>query len=219
MTFKYTVGALCGLSALAAAGPLSAKQDDKLCAGYFDKQVVRNAYFGWGGNPTAPMAIPSHTLRVVESKVTSSFNDRQAIGTPATEDRFKQVWQSIDTWGAEEKVSAVITVDGWHAFAFPVTVPMTRKVEHAAGFYDVFSADEKQVRGHINPDEVSLIYATHLPAGNGTAQRAISFYGPGGDLIIGLYATEGNKVQNPKLIEGFNRTWELIKSMPRACAK
>jgi len=202
------------------AGNAQAKKfDENLCASYFDKQLVRKYYFGWGGKPADPMAIPSHNYRMAESKVSSSFSDQKALGTTSTPEVFKEVWKSVDAWGEDTPIKIVITVDGWQAFAYPTTVPVTRKEEHANGFYDVFADDGKGVRGHINPDLVSLIYAVKLPAGDGTFQRSLSFYGETGDLILGLYATEGGKPQNEAAIAGFDKSWDLLKSMPRACKK
>ncbi|MBL4639252.1 MAG: hypothetical protein JKY57_01855 [Kordiimonadaceae bacterium] len=201
----------------AAQAAKASKFNEELCASYFDKQLVRKAYFGWGGKPTDPMAIPSHTLRMVESKVTSSFSDKMALGINATPALFKEVWKSVDMWGEKTPIKVVITVDGWQAFAFPGHVPTTRKEDHANGFYDVFADDGSGLRGHISPKDVSLIYAVNLPAQDGTALRALSFYSQKGDLILGLYATEGGKPQNAEAIAGFDKSWDLLKSMPRAC--
>lgn len=216
MSCKILMAALCA-AVVSTQGASAASFNEKICASYFEKQLVRNYYFGWGGKPADPMAIPSHTYRIVESKITSSFSDKKAIGVTATPKIFKEVWKSVDSWGEKTPIKIVITVDGWHAYAFPSHVPTTNKKEHAKGFYDIFADDGEGVRGHINPDLVSMIYAVKLPAGDGTFQRSVSFYSHGGDLIFGLYATEGGKPQNKDAIAGFDRTWDVISNMPRAC--
>lgn len=219
MSRKILLAAVCAVAVFVAPAAYAAEFKDKLCGSYFEKELVRKHYFGWGGKPADPMAIPSHNLRIAESKVTSSFSDKRALGVYATPKIFKSVWKSVDSWGEQTPIKVVVTVDGWHAFSFPSHVPTTNKEKHAEGFYDVFADGGTALRGHINPDLVSLIYAVKLPAGDGTFQRSVSFYSPEGDLILGLYATEGGKPQDKDAVGGFDRTWNAIKAMPRACKK
>ncbi|PHR93674.1 MAG: hypothetical protein COA69_03300 [Robiginitomaculum sp.] len=190
---------------------------NELCGSVFDKTLVHDYYFVQDGHATDPMAIPSHDNKIVESKIVSSFSHEIAIGTYATPARFETVWKSVDTWGETTPIKVVVTVDGWHAFSFPSDVPTTRKEDHADGFYDVFANGGAGLRGHINPELVSMIYAVKLRASDDTYQRSLSFYGHGGDLILGLYASEGGKPQNADAIAGFNRSWNVIKAMPRSC--
>lgn len=218
MFVKKLLMATCAAACLSNVSQAE-KFDDKLCASYFEKQLLRQYYFGWGGKPTDPMPIPSHAYRIVESKVASAFSDQKALGVKANPKVFKQVWETVNTWGEDTPIKVVVTVDGWQAFSYPSNVPVTRKEEHAQGFYDVFADDGTGVRGHINPELVSLIYAVKLPANDGSYLRALSFYDDKGDLIIGLYASEGGKPQNQDAIAGFDRSWEFLKSMPRACSK
>lgn len=207
----------CLASVLVTIGAASnATANDDLCASYFDKQIVRNNFFGYGGNPASPPPIPSHDLRLIETKVVSSLSRRQAVGAPATRERFAEVWKSIDAWGADKNVNLVVTVDGWHAFAFPSKVPITQPSD-GGDFYDIYADNGEGVHTHINPDLLSYIYAINLPANNGRALRNVSFYDKKGDLVFAIHATEAGKEEDPDLIKAFDKTWSVIAAMPAAC--
>lgn len=217
-TLTYILGSVFLLSTACTTTQQTVEMS-QLCGSVSDKALVQDYYFVQDGHATDPMAIPSHDNKIVESKIVSSFSNETAIGANATPARFETIWKSVDTWGETTPIKAVVTVDGWHAFSFPSTVPTTRKGEHADGFYDVFADNGAGLRGHINPELVSMIYAVKLRANDDTYQRSLSFYGHGGDLILGLYASEGGKPQNADAIAGFNRSWNVMKAMPRSCKK
>ncbi len=203
---------LAGLS-----GAASANADAGLCAGYFEKQIVRNHFFGYGGNPASPPPIPSHDLRLVETKVVSSLSHKQAVGAVANPERFADVWETINAWGAEKNVNVVVTIDGWHAFSFPSKAPAAH--QDSNGRYAVSADNGAGVRALIDPELLSYIYAIRLPAANGRALRNVSFYDKKGDLVFALHASEAGKEEDPELIAAFDRTWSVIEAMPAACSE
>ena len=187
-----------------------------LCADSYEKFMVREFYekFRAGG----PMPIASRELELVETKIVSGLPPSQSIGTVASRERFERIWQSIDSWGADNWINIVLTVDGHHAFNFPSKVPTTRQPAPEA-FYSMWAEEGEGMHGHLNPDLMSLIYAVKIPAPDGSYLRAIAFYDRDGDLISGLYASEAGKARAEQVLQGFEETWSLIASMPRACRK
>lgn len=193
-----------------------ARFDASLCADSFDKSMVRDYYNKL--QSAAPPSIASRDLALVESKIVSGLPPSQAVGAVSNRERYEQIWQTIDSWGAENTISIVVTVDGIHAFSFPSKVPVTAAHDHG-GFYNSYANEGHGLRAHINPDLVSMVYAVKLAAAEGSFLRAVNFYDSYGDLIWGLYATEPNKARAEQVSTGFARTWETIASLPRACKK
>ncbi|MEM9570374.1 MAG: ChuX/HutX family heme-like substrate-binding protein [Pseudomonadota bacterium] len=196
--------------------PAQAEPDDSLCATYFEKQIVRNHYFGYGGNPAAPPPIPSHDLRLVETKVVSALPATMAVSAQATPKRFNKIWNTIDAWGADKDVKIIITVDGWHAFAYPGKVPIT-KAKSRNGFYVIESEGGAGMRHKINTRELSSVYAVKLEASNGRSLRNVSFYDKRGDLVFAVHATEPGYDEDPDLVAAFDQTWAVVDQMPSAC--
>ena len=80
----------------------------------------------------------------------------------------------------------------------------------------MYADDGKGVHGHITPQEVDQIWALQLPTVEADKfTRILGFYGKDGNLIVGLYVSEGVKDFDPKAVEGFERTRELLKKQPR----
>ena len=198
--------------------PLSAEVriDASLCADSSDKSIVRDYYNKI--QPAASPPIASRDLALVETKIVSGLPPSQAVGAVSNRERYEQIWQTIDSWGAENTINIVVTVDGFHAFSFPSKVPVTT-AHHDGGYYNSFSDGGNGVRAHINPDLVSLVYAVKLPAADGSFLRAVNFYDEYGDLIWGLYATEPDKSRAEQVSTGFVKTWKTIASLPQACKK
>ena len=215
MYHRYVVPAL--VTILASSGPAVADSggQTQLCADSYEKFLVRDWYRKY--QPGAPLPIPSRELELVETKIASGLPPSQSIGVAASRERFEAIWQSIDTWGEDNRINIVITVDGYHAFNFPSKVPVTQATDHPV-LYDAYADRGNGVHGHLNPDLMSMVFASKVPARDGTSLRAVSFYDQDGDLIAGLYASEPGKPTNETVLAGFERTWNLIAGMPRACA-
>lgn len=190
--------------------------DPTLCADSYDKSMVRDFYRLL--QPAAPPPIPSRDLALVETKIVSGLPPSQSIGTVASREVYETVWKTIDTWGADNQISLIVTVDGFQAYAFPSKVPVT-KTPAREPFYDMYADDGNGVHAHINPDLISMIYAVELPSAAGEYLRAINFYGEQGDLVVGVYATEPGKTRAQEVIDGFERSWAAIEALPRACKK
>jgi putative heme iron utilization protein len=206
------------LSLLAAAPALHAhEQADVLhCASQADTQRVRDYYTGY--RPGVPLPVPSRFLDVPEMVIASGLPAEQSIGTPGSPRIVKDIWKSIDAWGEKTAVKLVLTSGGKHAYAFPSLVPITQP-EDKSGYLDVYADGGKGVHAHIQVAHVKAVYATDIPGKEAARRtRAISFFGADGQLILGVYASIAAENADPAAVAGFAKTWELIRSLPRACA-
>lgn len=185
------------------------------CASADDARVVQDYYAKV--RPGAPPPPVSRLFRMEESRVVSGLKADEAYGVRSDRVFFDQVWKSIDTWGKDTRIGLVFTSGGMHAWNFPSTVPVTQ-ASTSPIWYDMYADDGAGVHGHVTPQEVDQIWALQLPTKEaGKFTRILSFYGKDGHLIVGLYVSEGVKDFDPKAVEGFERTRELLQSRPRIC--
>lgn len=214
--FAFTGAIAFGATALEPAQAASSTFDSRLCADSFEKHLVRGFYEMQ--TPAAVTPEVSRLLSIVETKVVSALPSKEAVGTQANPEVVKSVWESIDAWGADNGTFLVLTVKGWHAYSFPTKIPVAVKPPSDT-FFSVAADNGKGARVDMDLDSISLVYAVKLRAVNGNYLRTINFYDQDGDLIMALYATEPTKPVNEQVLSGFNRTWDLIDSMPSACKK
>lgn len=201
------------LAALALSGQASAVD---LCANADDAKVIQHYY---ANRPGAPLPPAARLFHIPEATVASALKTDEAYGVRSNRQFFEKVWQSIDTWGTDTRVGLVLTSGGQHAFNFPSKVPQTQATASQI-WYDIYADGGKGVHGHITPNEVEQIWAVQLPtAEKGKFTRMLNFYGTDGNLILGVYVSEGVKDFDPKAVEGFERTRELLKTQPRICVR
>jgi putative heme iron utilization protein len=166
--------------------------------------------------PGIPLAIPSRNLEIPEAAVSSALPNDAAVGVMATPEISAKVWDSLEAWGADAAVGLVFSPSGQHAFALPSLVPM-RVDDDTDGYLDVYADDGAGVHSHIQMKYVSAIYATDVKAPNGERTRGVTYFGPDGHGIIGVFASIKGDVYSDAAVAGFTDTWDLIASMPQAC--
>lgn len=189
----------------------------ELCATDTEKEQVR-AYYG-EGKSGKPFAVPARTLDLVESKVASAMPYSKSIGVEGTPQKFRDIWASIEAWGAQTKVGMLLSSNKVHTFNFPSLVPISLP-DDGSGIQDIYADNGDGVHSHVKRSDIALVYAAKLPAGDkGYLTRTITFYDPRGELIFGVLAGEATGKGDPAAIAGFEKTWELIEGMPRACSK
>lgn len=199
-----------GLSGAAQADPGAG------CATPEDQAVVRHYYEHI--RKAAPPPIPGRLYRMKEARVVSALPPSQAYGVRSSRTLFEEVWKSIDTWGAETRIGLVFTSGGTHAWNFPSKVPITQDSTSEI-MYDMYADGGKGVHGHITQADVDSIWALQLPTAEPDKfTRILSFYDKAGDLIVGLYVSEGTKPFDARAVEGFERTRALLQTRPRLCA-
>lgn len=194
-----------------------ARADNAPCASADDARIVQQYYRDV--RPAAPPPAVGRLFRMKETAVVSAIDPAHAWGVRSDPVFFEQVWKSIDGWGADTKIGLVFTSGGLHAWNFPSTVPQTWETTDQL-FYDMYADKGAGVHGHITQYDVDQIWALQLPTKEeGKFTRILSFYNTQGDLIVGLYVSEGTKAFDPKAVAGFERTRELLKTRPRTCVR
>lgn len=185
------------------------------CATEGQKAEVRSYYADQ--RPGVPLAVASRHFDYPELVIASGLPAEQSFGTAATPETTRKIWDSIDAWGAKTEVRLVLTPNSEHAFAFPSLVPVTQPDE-GDGYLDVYADEGRGVHSHIQLDRVAAIFASDIPVDmSGKRTQAISLFGHDGDLILGVYATIRGEEYEGDAVAGFERTRDLIGSMPRIC--
>lgn len=201
------------LATLGLAGYASASDT---CATADDAKVIQHYYAKT--RPGAPPPAVSRLYRMNEASVVSALDQAHAYGVRSNRVLFEEVWKSVDAWGADTRIGIVFTSGGMHAWNFPSKVPQTWPSSSPI-WYDMYADNGDGVHGHITPQEVDQIWTVQLPTKEADKfTRILGFYDKQGDLIVGLYVSEGTKPFDPKAVVGFERTRELLKSQPRICA-
>jgi len=203
------------LAAALTAVPATANAYGPVCATTEQAGNIKDYYTK--SRPGVPLPVPSRYFNVTEFVVASALPTESSLGVEATPEVTKQIWASIDGWGASTKVTLVLSPGSKHAFAFPSLVPVTQS-DAKDGYLDVYADGGKGVHSHLQLDHVKAIYATDLPTKDPKFRtRGVSFFGPSGDLILGVYASINTAGYDQKAVDGFGRTWNLLKGMPRHC--
>lgn len=206
---------LLGLPLLAALGLSGETRASDTCASADDAKVIQHYYSAV--RPGGPPPAAARLFRMKEATVVSALKTEHAYGVRSDRRFFEEVWKSVDSWGADTRIGIVFTSGGMHAWNFPSTVPTSRSTSTPI-WYDMYADDGAGVHGHITPQEVDQIWVMQLPTVEPDKfTRVLGFYGQDGHLIVGLYVSENTKPYDPKAVEGFERTRELLKTRPRIC--
>jgi len=214
MSTRQWISGIAGVLALSASG-LAPQLAQAACATAAQKTFVQDYYTT--KRPGVPLAVASRYFEIPEETVASAVSADASYGVAATPALVQKVWSSIDAWGAKTRVTLVFSPSSEHAFAIASLVPITQS-DPAPGYLDVYADEGKGVHSHIQLSRVSSIYATDLPTNkDGFRTRAISFFGPDGNLIIGVYASLKTDPFDAVAVEGFNATRTLLKTLPRLC--
>lgn len=206
---------LIAAAAAIALIPVQANAHGGACATPEQKRNIR-AYYD-KTRPGVPLPVASRYFNLPEAVIASALPVEAAVGTAVTPEIADRVWKSIDAWGATTKVSLVLSPNSKNAFAFPSLVPITQD-DSSDGYLDVYADGGKGVHSHIQIANIAAIYAHDMPNGDGKNRtRGISFFGPTGDLIIGVYASIKADPFDQKAVDGFARSWDLLKAMTPPC--
>lgn len=204
-------------SVLAPVSSVSAHGDyeSKFCA--TDAQKAQAYEFVTKTRPGKPLAVGARALNIIEGTFASGLvGSDLTVGTLGTAEKFREIWASVEKWGAKTKVGIYWSANNKHTFSFPSYVPMSLP-DDGSGMQDIYADDGKGIHSHVVRDDVKGIFATRLIIGE-HATRTVTFYDSTGDLIWGIIASEANGKGEKAAIDGFEETWKLIASMPQICA-
>ncbi len=178
---------------------------DTQCATAADAARV-SALYATAPAPMTFAAAPQ--LKLTEASIASAISADKAIGTTGA--GFAPIWDSLTQWDGALflvlKAGAVFEISSKVSKGEPSTKSKFFNLGH-----------EGALSGHLRPDLVSSIYALQLPAREGMS-RGVMFYDAKGENILGVFAGGEGKEPTTAQLAQFEATWNLIKSMPRACA-
>lgn len=170
-------------------------------------------------SPGAPIPIATHDLAISEAHLISALPQNWRVGTPATPETARAVWESIDDWGKLANTKLIFGINGIHNFIIPTHVPITQ-VDEKDGYLDIKADNGDGLHGHIITDDVKYIYAVKLPnADTKIFTRSIGFYDPRGGLIVSIYVNLPAYKGEIAAINGFEASWNLIENMSRICTQ
>lgn len=156
----------------------------------------------------APMPFQSQEeLKLPESTIASALPGTLATGIDGS--HFRAVWDSLVGW----ETAMVMIRKGGNVFEVSTKIvagePSKRSKYFNLGHDSAFS-------GHLRPDLIASIYAVALPGREGLA-RGVFFYDAAGESVFGVFLPGEGATPSAKAIADFERTWNLIKSMPARC--
>lgn len=183
------------------------------CATYEQAQKVQSTYATVTG---APLAVVSRIVNLPEVLVATGVPKENRLSIHASPDISKKIWASIDGWGAQTNIRMVYTMGGGHVLDFPSKVPIAGP-DLDDGWIDIYADNGDGVHGHLWLERIASIHAIDIPGADDVRTRTISFYGPDGKLVLGLYASITTKKFDQSAVDGFAKTQTLIASMPQLC--
>lgn len=195
--------AVAPLLVLADTPPVAAA--DPQCAAPADAARVAALY----ATAPAPMTFAAAAqLKLAEAAIASAIPGDKAIGTTGA--GFVSVWDSLTHWG---NALFLVIKDG-NVFEISSAVskgePSTK-----SRFFNL--GHEGALSGHLRPDMVASLYAMQLPTREGFT-RGVMFYDARGENVMGVFVGGEGKEPSAEQLARFKATWDLIKSLPRACA-
>lgn len=201
-----------GLTSVSEAALNKGKNID-ICAPAKVAQKVQKIYKKM---PGAPLAIIGRVAGVPEVHVATGLPKENSVGILANPEIVKKVWATIDDWGKSTHVRLVFTMGGGHVLDFPHMIPITQ-TDLDDGWIDIYADDGNGVHGHMWLERIHSIQAVDIPGRDDVRTRTISFYGPDGKLVMGVYASITTKKFDQNAVDGFAKTRALIASLPQAC--
>ncbi|PHR93675.1 MAG: hypothetical protein COA69_03305 [Robiginitomaculum sp.] len=203
----------CSFTALPSYAELNHGVAISACATNAQAQAVQAHYLKVKG---APLAVVGRMVNLPEVLVASGVPKKNRHSVQASAKISKEIWSSIDSWGAQTNIRMVYTMGGKHVLDFPSKVPISGP-DLDDGWIDIYADNGDGVHGHLWLERIASIHAVDIPGVDGVQTRTISFYGPDGQLVLGLYASITTKTFDKKAVDGFARTQALIASMPQLC--
>lgn len=189
----------------APANALVVAPPSALCATTAQASAVAATY---AKTPAPPTFAAAAMLKIPEAVVASALPPTIAIGVAG--DQFRAVWESMSEWDS----AVALIMKGGDVFEISTKI-VKGTPSKTSKFYNLGNA---ALSGHLRPDLISVLYAVQI-AGKEGAMRGVMFYDGNGDNVFGVFArgaAEGKDPSTQQLAQ-FEATWNLIKSLPRAC--
>jgi putative heme iron utilization protein len=174
------------------------------CAAPADVQRVRALY------ATTPAPLPFQATRELglnEAVISSALPDSLSLGVDGS--HFRTVWDSVTGWGE----ALILIQRGAHVLEvhspLPAGEPSTRS--------KFFNLGEAPFSGHLRPDLLSGIHLVAIPGREGLV-RGVFFYDADGAHVFGAFIGGEGTEPSAQQVAAFEKTWALVKSLPRRCS-
>jgi|GEM_PF-5265344 len=186
------------------------------CASRAQAEAVQ-AYYR-DTRPGAVLPIAGRKLALKEIQVAMGLAlDQRILLTPDAE-VLSAVLGSLRNWGADTNVRLVVSSKTWHPFDFPTKVPLLQDEQSVeAQFLDLFTADERSVRMHIDRTDLALLALFNLPGASDEMTRGLALYSQSGELVLSIYASQSGKPFDERAVHGFDQTWTIAAQFPQSC--
>lgn len=210
------IGALGACETSTGTLPNQSGQSAFACADEIDVGAVETFYRET--RPGAVLPITGRKLGMKEMQVAAALASHERILLAPDFEALSAILGSLRDWGADTNVRLVVSSKGWHPFDFPSKVPMLQNTPSVeAQFFDVFTADERTVRMHIDQTDLALLALFRLPGKSGEMTRGIALYSHSGDLVMSIYASQAGKPFDQRAVNGFAATWARAQDLPKLC--
>ena len=159
----------------------------------------------------APVAAPfanAGKLKLAEVVVAGALPAGMGVGVPGS--AFRTVWDSLATWDS----AVVLIMKGGNVFEISSQIAKGEPSTRSA----YFNLGKASLSGHLRPDLITAIHAVKLPQKD-SSMRGVLFFDDTGSSVFGVFVPgEGAEPAAAQLAQ-FDRTWKLMESMPKRCAR
>jgi putative heme iron utilization protein len=174
------------------------------CATPVDAARIRAKY------AQSPAPLPFQATRELglnEAVISSALPDTLSLGVDGS--HFRAVYDSVTGWGE----ALILIQRGAHVIEvhspLPAGEPSTRS--------KFFNLGEAPFTGHLRPDLMSAIHLVAIPGREGLA-RGVFFYDADGSHVFGAFIGGEGTEPTAQQVTAFEKTWALVKSLPRRCS-
>jgi putative heme iron utilization protein len=157
-----------------------------------------------------PAPLPFQATRELglnEAVISSALPDSLSLGVDGS--HFRAVWDSVTGWGE----ALILIQRGAHVIEvhspLPAGEPSTRS--------KFFNLGEAPFTGHLRPDLLSAIHLVAIPGREGLVRGAF-FYDADGSHVFGAFIGGEGTEPSAQQVAAFEKTWALVKSLPRRCS-
>ncbi|MEZ5459478.1 MAG: ChuX/HutX family heme-like substrate-binding protein [Steroidobacteraceae bacterium] len=157
-----------------------------------------------------PAPLPFQATRELglnEAVISSALPEDLSLGVDGS--HFRAVWDSVTGWGE----ALILIQRGAHVLEvhspLPAGEPSTR-----SKFFNLGTAP---FSGHLRPDLLSAIHLVAIPGREGLVRGAF-FYDADGSHVFGAFIGGEGTEPSAQQLAAFEKTWALVKSLPRRCS-
>lgn len=163
-----------------------------------------------------PAALPnslSDQTGIPEAIVLTGLDPKTAIGT--TGSGFAKIWDTLAAW---ERPAFLVPLDKHNMLEIFGRIGPHINQEGGAVAIDV---EGSGIGGHFHPASIGSIYMVRIPRGGDKVAQGILFFSTEGRTLLAIYSISSPSPTIVSMLrtDVYQRTWELLASMPRVCPR